>query len=170
MLRNVKLLTVKINVEYICNSLTLLFQFYCSNHRKANKYNISCFVHLTLKCCPKLSKILHKLGLYLFMRIVFRLKLTQLKIDYVELSSYVVHQQRTFTQLYTGSRDFDKNDLTSIFIFSNIIKYFIKKKKKKNLFNLQYSKKITMNFSFFSKIKQMLPCESIYFDVIKIQP
>ena len=101
------------------------------------------------------------------MRIVFRLKLTQLKIDYVELCSYVVHQQRTFTQLYTGSTDFDKNDLTSIFIFSNISKYFIKKKKK-NLFNLQYSKKITMKFSFFNKIKQMLPCESIYFDVIKI--
>ena len=128
MLRNVKLLAVKINVEYICNSLTLLFQFYCSNHRKANKYNISCFVGLILKCCPKLSKIHHKLGLYLFMRIVFRLKLTQLKIDYVDLCSYVVHQQRTFTQLYTGSTDFDKNDLTSIFIFSNISKYFIKNK------------------------------------------
>ena len=131
-MRNVKLWAVKINVEYICSSLTLLFKFHCSNHRKANKYNISCFVDLTLKCCPKLSKILQKLGFYLFMRIVFRLKLTRLKIDYVELSSYAAHQQRTFIQLYTGSTDFDKNDLTSIFIFSNISKYFIKKKNKKN--------------------------------------
>ena len=133
MLINVKLLAVKINVEDICNNLTLLFQFYYSNKRKENKYSNSCFVDLTLTCYHNLSKIPHKLGFYLFIRIVFHLKLTQLKMDYVEFSTYAAHQQRTCTQLYTGSKDIDKNDLTSTFIFSNISKYFIKNKIISNL-------------------------------------
>ena len=150
MLINVELLAAKITVEDICNNLTLLFQIYYSNNRKENKYSNSCFVDVTLKCYHNLWKIPHNFGFYLFIRIVFHLKLTKLKIDYVEFSTYAAHQQRASTQFYTGSRDIDKNDLTSTFIFSNISKYFIKNK---IIFNLQCNKNRTVKLSFFIKIK-----------------